>query len=122
MSRSYLNFTVTGVDSKVAWSTTKLTSTEAETVKLLGLLLHMSGYGGNKIIVDLERKRLATLYDYHFDTDLLAGADTPPYSAAKMHFVELEKPIPLGQSVIVGLDSGVNEMNLFGAYVYDVAD
>lgn len=122
MSRRYLDFTVTGEDSKPTWSTTKLTSTEAEPKKLLGLLLHMSGYGGNKITVDLERKNLAKLYDYHFDTDLLATGDTPAYSATKLHFIELEKNIPVGQSVMIGLECGVDEMNLFGAYVYDVAD
>lgn len=121
MSRRYKDFAVTGTANDTEWAA-KLTSSEAEPKKLLGLLLHVSGYAGNKIILDFELKRLATLYDYHFNTEADLGAANFPYSTSKLHFIELEKDIPLGHSVQVGLACGATKKNLFGAYVYDTPD
>lgn len=119
MAKRYKAFTITGEDNKTIWDP-GLKGTKAAPKKLLGLLLHVSGQAGNLILLDHERERLMSLYDYHLDTDEVNIADTHPKSDTKLIWIDIEQAVPAGEIVMVGIQSGGSAKNVFGSYVYEL--
>jgi len=101
---------------------TGIESNQAEPKRLIGLLVCVSAYAANRIQLYLDNEKLADIYDYHFNTYGLTGADTFPYSQNKLHKIDLEIDIPLGQRVQACVQSGVTPSTLYGAYIYEVPD
>lgn len=119
MAKRYKAFTITGVKNETKWDA-GLKGTKAAPKKLLGLLLNVSGQAGNQILLDHERERLMSLYDYHLDTDEVNAADTHPKSDTKLIFVDIEQTVPAGEVVMVGIACGDTAKNVFGSYVYEL--
>ena len=119
MAKQYKAFTITGEANKTVWDG-GLKGTDAMPKKLLGLLLNVSGQAGNQILLDRERKRLMSLYDYHIDTDEVNAADTHPKSDTKLIFIDIEADVPAGVTVMVGIACGATAKNVFGSYVYEL--
>lgn len=119
MGKRYKAFTITGTENTTKWDG-GLKGTKAQPKKLLGLLLYVSGQAGNQILLDHERERLMSLYDYHIDTDEVNTADTHPKSDTKLNQIDIEQTVPAGETVMVGLACGATKKNVFGSYVYEL--
>lgn len=121
MSLRYKAFTITGVANKQTFDV-GIESTQAESKKLIALLVHLSGYAANFVQLYKENEKIADVYDYHFDTLADLGAANFPYSTAKLQRIDLEIDIPIGERVKACLQCAGTIKNLFGCYVYEVAD
>lgn len=121
MSLRYEGFTMLSDASKQKFHA-GIESNQAEPKRLIGMLVHVSAQVGNRIQIYLDNEKLADIYDYLFDTVAVTGADTFPYSQNKLHKIDLEIDIPLGQRVKACVQSGVTPSTIFGAYIYEVPD
>lgn len=121
MSRRYQAFTITGV-ANVETFDGGLESTQAEPKRLIALLVHLSGYAANFVQLWREKEKLAEVYDYHFVTEADLGAANFPYVTNRLTRLDLEIDIPIGQRLKAALKCGATTKNLFGCYVYEVAD
>ena len=117
--KRYQSFTITGEANKTKWDA-GLKGTDAEPKKLLGLLLFVTGQAGNQILLDRERKRLMSLYDYHIDTDEQNTDANTPKSVNKLVWIDIEADVPAGVIVMVGVACGATNKNVFGSYVYEL--
>ena len=117
--KRYESFTITGEANKTVWDG-GLKGTDAEPKKLLGLMLFVTGQAGNQILLDHERKRLMSLYDYHIDTDEQNTDANTPKSVNKLVWIDVEQDLPAGEVVMVGLACGATNKNVFGSYVYEL--
>lgn len=112
-------FTITGV-ANTTTEDTGLTSTEAETKRLVGMRLFVSGQIGNIIKGHLEREKILGLYDYHIDTDESSGSANVQKSVGKEQYFEINQDIPLGKTFKVGITCGATAKNVFGSYDYEL--
>lgn len=119
MAKKYEPFKITGLVNDTAWDP-GISSTKAELVHLLGVIVNVTGHAGNRIKGDLERKTYFELYDYHLDTDEDTGAANTPRSTNKLNFIEVDEDIPLGATFAVAITCGATNKDLYGAYVYTV--
>lgn len=119
MTKRYKAFTITGTANDTEWDG-GLKGTEARPKKLLGLLLFVSGQAGNQILLDHERTRLMSLYDYHIDTDQQNSDTNTPKSVNKLIFIDIEQDVPAGHTVMVGIACGATAKNVYGSYVYEL--
>ena len=121
MSLRYQGFTFLSTASKQKFDA-GIESNQAEPKRLIGVLVHVSAQVGNRIQLYLDNELLADIYDYHFDTVGVTGADTFPYSQSKLQKIDLEIDIPIGQRVKACVQSGVTPSTIYGAYIYEVPD
>jgi len=116
----YKKFAVTGSANVQVLDTAGVESTSDEKKTLHAVLLRVTGYAGNDIVVWREREKLAEVPDYLFDTEADLGAANFPYSTTKMQRLELELPIPVGETVKIGIVCGGTNKDISGAYVYSI--
>lgn len=121
MSLRYQAFTITGFANKQTFDA-GIESNQAESKKLIALLVHLSGYAANFVQIYKETEKIADVYDYHFVTEADLGAANFPYVTNRLTKIDLEIDIPLGERVKACLQCGGTVKNLFGCYVYEVAD
>ncbi len=121
MSKRYQAFTISGVANKQTFDA-GIESNQAETKKLIALLVHVSGYAANFIQLYKGSEKIADVYDYHFDTLADLGAANFPQSTGKLQRIDLEIDLPLGQRIKACLECGATIKNLFGCYIYEVTD
>jgi len=114
----YENLSITGVANSETEASQTLQTTQAEPKKLVGLMLTVSDYQGNSIIVYKDQTKIATIYDYLIDTFGNDGDTSTPYSTNKEKYIEFDEDLELGDEVTVALNCGANNTNLFGAFVY----
>lgn len=118
MAKKYLPFKVTGVANAKA-EDKGITSDKAEVVKVLAILLYVTGHAGNQVRWDLARKTIGEIYDYHLDTDEDTGAANTPRSTHKINRIEVDEDIPMGQTFAVAITCGATAKDLYGAYEYE---
>jgi len=121
MARRYESFTITGVANTTTFDS-GITSTKEEPKKLLGLLIHLSGWAANIIELWLERERLMKVYDYNFPTDEGTGGANTQKCVNREAFIELQKDIPEGQTLKAAINCGATNKNVHGSYVYDLKE
>ena len=96
-----------------------LTSTSQEQRLLKSLTVSLSGQAGNLLEVWLENEKICDIYDYSLDTHEASGTNMYK-SVMKLVRLELNIPIPAGQTVKVGMNCGATAKNAFIAYEYEV--
>ena len=121
MSLRYQGFVITGVANKQTFDT-GIESNQAEPKKLIGLMVHLSGYAANRVQLYLENEKLADAYDYHFQSEADLGAANFPYVTNRIGKIDLEKDIPLGQRVKACIQCGATLKTMYGCYIYEVPD
>lgn len=121
MSLRYKAFKITGVANTETFDA-GIESTVAEPKKLVRILVALSGYAANLVQIWRENQKLAEAYDYHFNTEANDGDTSTPYSTSKLNAIELDIAIPQGTRLKVALKCAATTKNLFGCYVYDIAD
>jgi hypothetical protein len=119
MKRIYKYFSVTGVANTETLDT-GLTSTPEEARKLIGLMIEVSGWAGNKIVVYRDTEKLAELPDYLFHTDASPASTNVQYTTTGERFLPLEHDIKVGDFVKVGISCGATLKIVRGAYIYEV--
>ena len=121
MSLRYQAFTMLSDASKQKFDA-GIESNQAEPKKLIGMLVHVTAQVGNRIQIYLDNEKLADIYDYHFDTVAVTGADTFPYSQSKLQKIDLEIDIPIGQRVKACIQCGGTLKTMYGSYIYEVPE
>lgn len=115
----YQSFTVVGVIN-VTTLDAGLVSLVEEPKKIRAVLINTDTTEGNLIEGWIGNKRVFSCYDYLFDTQELAAADTPPHSQTKISRIPLDLDIPAGQIFKIGVNCGAVANDLFGAYEYEL--
>lgn len=121
MSLRYEGFIITGV-ANVQTFDAGIESNQAEPKKLIGLLVHLSGYAANRVQVYLDNEKLADIYDYHFVSEADLGAANFPYATNRLAKIDLEIEIPIGQRVKACIQCGATLKTMYGSYIFEVPD
>lgn len=121
MSKRYQGFSIVGV-ANVPTFDDGIESNQAEPKKLIGLMVHVSGYAANKVQLYLDNEKLADIYDYHFQSEADLGAANFPYATNRIGKIDLEIDIPIGQRLRACISCGGTLKTLYGCYIYEVTD
>ena len=121
MSLRYKGFTFTGTANTQKFDA-GIESNQAEPKKLIGLMVHLSGYAANRVQIYLDNEMLADIYDYHFQTEADLGAANFPYTSNRLGKIDLEINIPVGQRVRACLQCGATTKTIYGCYIFDVPE
>lgn len=121
MARKYRkDFTIIGSANSTQWDD-GITSSEAETKKVIGVVLFVTGQIGNIIKGNLEREEILSIYDYHIDTDESTGSTNVQKSTGKKDYFDLDIELDVGKTFKMGHQSGATAKNVFGYYLYELA-
>lgn len=112
-------FKVTGVASTTVLDGGLASSAEAPK-RLKSIIVNIEYRLDNKLQGWLEREKVFELPDYCINTIQLAGADTPPLGMNVLNEIPVGVDMPVGTTFKVGLESGANTGNLWGAYRYEI--
>ena len=115
----YQELTVVGVVN-VTTLDAGLVSLVEEPRTIKAVLINLDTHEGNIIEGWIGTERVMAVYDYIFDTQEEAAADTPPFSTVKIQRLLLDLKISHGQIFKVGVRCGAVANNIFGAYEYEV--
>ena len=117
--KHYKKITITGEVNKTTFDD-GLSSSKEEPKKLLEVWLNVSGYADNDVELWHERERFATIPDKLLGTDADLGGANFPYSTTKILNVEVQRDIPIGETIKTAITCGATAKNLQGCYVYEL--
>ena len=115
----YKEISITGVLNKTTFDA-GLASSKESPKKLLEVWLNVSGYADNVVELWHERERFATIPDKLLSTDADLGAANFPYSTIKILKVDVDRDIPIGETIKAAIRCGATAKNVQGCYVYEL--
>jgi len=119
MAKYYKPFSITGVANTTAWDP-GLESTEGEKKKIIAVLVSVSGYAGNEVVLNIEREKIGGIPDYLLDTDESTGSTNTQKSTSKISRIEVDHDLEVGKKFLIGITCGGTAKNLRGSYEYEI--
>lgn len=119
MAKYYKEISITGTVNTTIYDA-GLSSSKEEPKKLIEVWLNVSGYAGNVVELWQENERFATIPDKLLGTDADLGAANFPYSTTKILKVEVDRAIPIGETIKAAIRCGATAKNVQGCYVYEL--
>lgn len=112
-------FHVAGVTNSIAYDD-GLKSTETEKKVLHSIRLVLDEVADNQVQVYHERTKLHDFPDRLIDVENSTGAINLAKPGARINDIEVEFPIPVGESVKVAMKCGATATDAYGVYVYEI--
>lgn len=109
---------VVGVINTITYDTNGLESSEAETKHCDEILVNVTGHVGNKFRVQLERETLFEIHDYLLDTGEESAANVHGRSVVKLNTIPIDRDVPEGKKLQVGIVCGGTAKTVYATYVY----
>jgi len=115
----YQGFVVEGIASETVLDD-GLVSTVGEPKRIEAVLIDVDEYQGNMIEGWIGTKKVLEVSEYMFNSHFIAAGDTPYPSTSKMCRLQVGLDIPPGQIFRIGVNSGLAESDIAGAYEYSI--
>jgi len=115
----YEDFAVNGNANELTIADDDLQSTEKEKRYVEKVLVEVSDYEGNEIVVRIDQTEISRVSEYLFNTHGDTGGTNTPYSTSKLAEIVIDHELAIGETIEIGIDCGANVTNLVGAWVYE---
>ncbi len=115
----YQYFSVTGSANTTTYDS-GITSTKDEPKHIDSILIHVSGWVGNKIQVWVEREKVLEIPDYLVVTDESTGSTNTQKTTNRLIEFPLDIDLGIGKTLKVAIECGATAKNITGAYKYHI--